>query len=345
MGPTPPSSSAPPPEPASRRGAWVFLTVAAVALGLGGVFGYRHLAAIPDRPGPLPEAREIVIAPGGVAEVADELARAGAIDSPFRFKALTWLTQSEGPLKAAEYGFPAHASLRTVLTILRTARPVEHHVTIPEGLTAPQLVALLNRAEAAAGSVGTVREGSVLPETYAFPRGLARSVILARAQAAMDRELAAVWAGRMKDLPLASPRELLVLASIVERETSRDEERPRVAAVYLNRLRQGMKLQADPTVVFAVSGGTGVLDRKLTRSDLDRDDPFNTYRHMGLPPGPICSPGIASLRAVAAPAQTDELYFVADGQGGHVFARTVEAHNRNVARWRALSAPPPVVRD
>jgi UPF0755 protein len=161
-------------------------------------------------------------------------------------------------------------------------------------------------------------------------------VILARARAAMERELTADWADRSPDAHLATPREALILASIVERETARADERPRIAAVYLNRLLTGMRLQADPTVVYAASGGSGVLDHKLTRSELERDDPYNTYRNLGLPPGPICSPGSASLRAVMHPAHSDDLYFVADGTGGHVFAHTREAHDRNVAKWRAL---------
>ena len=157
----------------------------------------------------------------------------------------------------------------------------------------------------------------------------------------MDKELAAAWAARAPNLPLTSPRDLLILASIVERETAKPEERPHVAAVYLNRLRKGMKLQADPTVAYAVSGGTGVLDHKLNRADLDVNSPYNTYQHAGLPPGPICSPGVASLHAVSRPMNSEDLYFVADGSGGHAFARTVEAHLRNVARWRSIQPVEP----
>ncbi|MGE0225767.1 MAG: endolytic transglycosylase MltG [Acetobacteraceae bacterium] len=345
-GPTPLSSSAPPPDgpPAPRPprrfrvGAWLAGLLLAVVLAAGGGAGWLYF--ISERPGPLTEAQDVVVPPGGTADVAARLAEAGVIASPLRFQILAWLSRAEGPLRAAEFTFPERATLRQVLAVLRNARPVEHRLTIPEGLTAAQITALVNRAEAAAGTVETIEEGSVLPETYAYDRGMARSVLVARARQAMERELAAAWANRSPDLQLSSPRELLILASIVERETSRPDERARVAAVYLNRLRIGMRLQADPTVVYAASNGAGVLDRKLTKADLERQDPYNTYRNAGLPPGPICSPGAASLAAVARPAKTEELFFVADGQGGHVFSRTWEAHERNVARWRALTGGP-----
>ena len=263
--------------------------------------------------------------------------RLASSTTPSRFTLLALLTRADGPLRAAELSFPARASVSQVLAVLRTGKPVEHRITIPEGLTAKQIVALLNKAEAAVGTVELPEEGSILPETYAYQRGTPRSAILARARAAMTRELAAAWADRAADLRLKDPREVLVLASIVERETARPDERPHVAAVYLNRLRIGMRLQADPTVVYAASGGLGVLDHKLTRGELDRDDPYNTYRVSGLPPGPIGSPGAASLRAVTNPLDSDDLYLVADGFGGHTFSRTREAHERNVARWRAVT--------
>ena len=188
------------------------------------------------------------------------------------------------------------------------------------------------------GEVKPPPEGSVLPETYAYEYGMPRTALLARAEAAMSRELATLWDKRAPGLPLGSMQDALTLASIVEKETARPDERAHVASVYINRLRTGMRLQADPTVVYAASGGEGVLDRKLTRADLEMASPYNTYRVAGLPPGPICAPGFASIQAVLHPRASDDLFFVADGSGGHAFSRTQEGHARNVAAWRALNA-------
>jgi len=294
-----------------------------------------------DKPGPLPQARDVVVPHGGTAVAAAALKAAGVIENATAFEALSWVTFFDGNLRAAEFSFPPKATIADVLAILRTARPVQHRITIVEGLTARQIAALLMASEAATGPVEVPPEGSTLPQTYEFERGMTRAAILTRARAAMDKELAAAWAARAPNLPLTSPRDLLILASIVERETAKADERPHVAAVYLNRLRLGMKLQADPTVAYAVSNGSGVLDHKLNRADLDIDNPYNTYKRAGLPPGPICSPGVASLHAVARPTNSEDLYFVADGSGGHAFAKTVDAHLRNVARWRGSQAVEP----
>jgi UPF0755 protein len=293
------------------------------------------------RPGPLPATRAIVVPHGSTAQVADALAADGVLARADLFRAAAWSTREDGTLHAAEFAFPAHASIHKVLEILRTAHPVEHHLTVPEGLTAQQIVALLARADAMTREVRTIPEGSVMPQTYDYEYGADRAALVARAQAAMEKALAAAWADRAPGLPLSSPRDALILASIVERETAKPEERPHVAAVYLNRLRLGMRLQADPTVVYLASNGAGVLDHPLTRAELGRDDPFNTYRSVGLPPAPICSPSLDSLRAVLHPAASDDLYFVADGTGGHVFSRTYQAHDTAVAHWRALVSSAP----
>ena len=307
-------------------------------LALAGATAYALHAY--DAPGPLDAPREIVVPRAPTAALAQALAAQGVVASAPALRAAVLLTDRQGPLHAAELAFPAHASLRQVLAVLRTARPVEHRLTVPEGLTAAQIAGLLAADDTLDGPDPIPAEGAALPQTYSFERGTTRDAVLARAQAAMTRALDDAWASRAPDLPLATPRDALTLASIVERETARPEERPLVAAVFLNRLRRGMKLQADPTVAYGASGGLGALDHRLSRADLDHDDPYNTYRNTGLPPGPICSPGTASITAATHPADSDALYFVADGHGGHAFARTLEEHDRNVARWHALLDAP-----
>jgi len=308
------------------------LLVVVLALGGAGFAAWRTY----DAPGPLPQARAVIVPRGGLDQVSDALLQAGVIASAWPLQAAATLTRTQGALKAGELEFPAAASLHQVLTVLRTSRPVQHHLTLPEGLTAAQVTALVERAPALDGETPRPAEGSLLPETYAYERGATRAALLERARVAMDRALDRSWAARSRTMPLDKPRDVLILASIVERETAKPEERPRIAAVFLNRLRRGMKLQSDPTVVYGVSNGAGVLDHGLTRAELERDDPYNTYRIPGLPPGPISMPGLASLQAVTQPAETDDLFFVADGTGGHVFARTNEEHLRNVARWREM---------
>jgi UPF0755 protein len=319
-----------------RRWLWliaIFLLAAtgAAIVGAVGVIRYRL-----SGPGPLPQARDIVVPRGGIGMVADILVQEGAIADPMLFRLLAMITHKDGEIRAAEFAFPAHASLRDVLHILRTARPVLHRLTIPEGLTAQQIAPLFARADTLAGDTPKLTEAALLPQTYAFERGTQRAAVLARAKAALDKVLADAWAARTPNLPLATAQEALILASIVERETAKPEERPHIAAVFLNRLKRGMRLQSDPTVVYAASEGAGVLDHPLTRTELDLDSPYNTYKVTGLPPGPIAAPGLAAIQAVTQPADSDDLYFVADGSGGHVFSRTLDEHNRNVARWRAL---------
>ncbi len=308
-----------------------------VLLGTAGLLAAWQGLAYLNAPGPLAEPRAVVIPRGSPVRLGEVLAEEGVIRHPVALRIAAQLTTGEGPLRAGEFLFPAAASLRDVLTVLRTARPVQHRLTIPEGLTAAAIAVLVERAETLAGDPVVPPEGMVLPDTYLHERGTPRAAVLDRATRAMDRALAEAWASRADGLPLASPQEMLVLASIVERETGRSDERARVAQVFINRLRRGMRLQSDPTVVYAASGGAGVLDRPISRADLDAQHPYNTYRIPALPPGPIASPGAASLAAVARPAGGDDLYFVADGTGGHAFAKTLEEHNRNVARWRALS--------
>jgi UPF0755 protein len=302
------------------------------ALGAGSaVFAVKRYNA----PGPLTASRAVVVPRGTPTVVAEQLAELGVIDGPLPFRIATFATGRKGPLRAGEFNFPEHASLSAVLTILRSGRPVQHLLTIPEGLTAAQIAQILDRTRALDGETPMPAEGEALPETYAFTFGTPRSTVLEHARSAMDRALAQAWNNRAEGLPIATPRDMLTLASIVERETARPEERAHIAAVFLNRLKRGMRLQSDPTVAYAVSGGLSTSDPGLTRAELGQANPYNTYTASGLPPGPIDSPGIAALQAVSHPLATDDLYFVADGIGGHVFAKNLDDHNRNVARWRA----------
>ena len=287
-------------------------------------------------PGPLRAAEAIVVPRGGLDDVASALEQGGAIRSRLLFRAFAVATARRGALHAGELAFPAAASLRDVLAILRTARPIQHHLTIPEGLTAAQVATLVDAAPAATGDAPVPAEGAILPQTYNYELGTTREKLLDRARLAMNRALDKAWDERTPGLPLASKGEALVLASMIERETAKPEERPLVAAVFLNRLRLGMRLQSDPTVIYVASGGLGVLNHPIGRAELDHDDPYNTYRIPGLPPNPICMPGLASLRAATEPAASDALYFVADGSGGHAFAHSEDDHQHNVARWRGL---------
>ncbi|MBW7852254.1 MAG: endolytic transglycosylase MltG [Rhodospirillales bacterium] len=302
------------------------------AAGLAAVGWHVH-----TRPGPLTEAVTVIVPRGsGLASIGRRLEAAGVVADARLFSIAARLT-ADGPLQAGEYEFPARISGTEVLALLRSGKTVARRLTVAEGLTVSQVLALVRDADGLSGEVTeTPAEGSLLPETYHYSYGDSRDAILGRMRDSMERALEAAWPQRAPDLPLASPDEAVTLASIVERETGLPAERPRVAAVFINRLRRGMKIQSDPTVIYAVSEGTGVLERPLSRADLVTASPYNTYVHTGLPPGPIANPGLASIGAVLNPLDTDELYFVADGNGGHVFAKTLAEHNRNVARWRRL---------
>lgn len=320
------------------------MAIALTVLVLGAVCGGAWYAR--DRylaPGPLATMQAVVIPRGTPAQVGEALSAAGVIGSVPEFRVAATLTRGAGPLHAGELMFPAMASLSDTLQVLRAGRVAQHRITIPEGLTAAQVALLLVRTAGLTGDPVVPQEGEVLPETYDFDRGASRASIVQRADAAMQRALAQVWAGRDPDVGLDDPQQLLILASMVERETARADERPHIAGVFLNRLRRGMRLQSDPTVIYAATGGIGTSGHPITRADLELSNPYNTYTSPALPPGPIAGPGLASLLAVAHPMPTDDLYFVADGHGGHVFAATLEEHQRNVAAWRALEAKPATV--
>jgi UPF0755 protein len=312
-----------------------WLVLGSVLAGLGAGLGYAGLAYY-RMPGPLAHAEDVVVPHGGLGAVAEALTAAGAIGHAWPFRVAAAATSWQGRLHAAELAFPAHASLEQVLWVLRTGQPVEHLVTIPEGLTSAQLAWVLARAVGLRGEIDLPAEGSVLPQSYAYLLGASSESVLRRAQAAMDESLGVAWRGRSAEVPVRSAREMLIVASLVERETHVPAERAMIAGVFYNRLRLGMRLQSDPTVVYAESGGLGVLARGVSRAALARDTPYNTYVVSGLPAGPICDPGAASIAAAAHPAATRALYFVADGGGGHVFADSLAEHERNVARYRAL---------
>ncbi len=266
-------------------------------------------------------------------EIASTLERAGVVRSSAIFIAAAQATGAARQMKAGEYEFPTKASMARILDDIRHGRIVKHQVTIAEGLTSEMVVDILAKKSDLTGDAPAPAEGSILPETYQYERGEDRAKVLKRMMDARDELLATLWARRQPGLPFSTPMEAVTLASIVEKETGKASERPRVAAVFINRLRSGMRLQSDPTIIYGITGGRP-LGRGIRASELAQATPYNTYQIDGLPPTPIANPGRAAIAAVLDPPKTDELYFVADGTGGHVFASTLEQHNANVARWR-----------
>jgi UPF0755 protein len=332
-------SGEPPPRRKRHRlealsGLLTFLLVAAAVAALA--FGYAGHAV--RRPGPLTADKTMIISPGSENDdIAEQLASAGIIESTTEFSLALLFEGARSKLKAGEYLFKQGASLQDVIDEIVQGRAVLHALTIPEGLTSRQIVERLRAEEALAGDIHEVpREGALLPETYKFQRGDSRDKLLQKMARDQKQMVDDIWRRRAPDLPLASPYDLVTLASIVEKETGRADERPRVAAVFINRLRKHMRLQSDPTIVYGIVGGQGPLGRPLTRSDIDTPNRYNTYAIDGLPPGPIANPGRAAMEAVANPAKTNALYFVADGTGGHVFSESLDAHNRNVQQWRQI---------
>ena len=311
----------------------VFLTISALVGGL--VLGLVYVRM--TGPGPLARGTTLVIPRGASSEaIAQQLSQSGIVADRILFSLAVRAAPRQAPLKAGEYRFPARISGIDVIRLLQGGKTVIRRLTVAEGLTTRQIVQQLLATEGLEGSVDPLpAEGSLLPETYHFSYGDQRQAIVERMQRAMRDVLAALWAGRSIGPVIKTPEQAVVLASVVEKETGIPAERPRIAAVFLNRLAAGMRLQSDPTVVYVVGGGLP-LGRALTRADLQVPSPYNTYLNEGLPPTPIANPGRAALAAVMRPASSDELYFVADGTGGHVFARTLEEHNRNVSRWRKL---------
>ncbi|MBO6038156.1 MAG: endolytic transglycosylase MltG [Acetobacter sp.] len=310
----------------------------------GVVFTFCNLAVIGKawhdymRPGPLMRDVEIVIPHGGYASTITCLQKEGILSSSWwttsLFQIAIVLTRKDGRLHAAEFHFPAHSSMQHILWILRHAKPVEHKLTIPEGLTAYQIKKILDNAPFLVGITPLPAEGSVLPQTYNYRRNSQRKDLLKRMQTDMTKTLHKTWKEKDTQITLQNPKDLLILASLIEKETTISTERPLVARVFFNRLKKGMKLQTDPTVIYAITHGRTHLGHPLSHTDLQVQSPYNTYLNTGLPPGPICTPSISSLQAAAHPAKSEALYFVADGTGGHHFSKTLEEHNHYVSLLR-----------
>src|ERR1700754_4413160 len=335
----------PPPPKRSERARNPFVVVGnaiitiVLVLMIGTGFAYYYGRQKLEAPGPLQEDKVVNIPPrAGMTDIADVLQREGVIDNNrWAFIGSVFALKARSELKPGEYLFQKNASLRDVIGTIVDGKVVQHAVTIPEGLTSEQIVARLTDNDIFAGTVREIpREGTLLPETYKFPRGTTREQVIARMQQAQKRVVAEAWDHRSVDIPVKTPEQLVTLASIVEKETGKADERSRVAAVYINRLRQKMKLQSDPTIIYGLVGGKGTLGRPIKRSEINAPSPYNTYVIEGLPPGPISNPGRASLEAHANPARTRDLFFVADGTGGHTFTETYDAHQKGVAKLRAM---------
>jgi UPF0755 protein len=291
--------------------------------------------------GPLEQPVHIVIPKGaGLGAISALLRDKGVIDGPAArniFSIGAKLTDRAHRMRAGEYSFSPGISMDGAIALLIDGKTVRRKLTIAEGLTTRQVLALIAAADGLTGEMPTNQgEGDLLPETYFFSFGDSRADLVGRMARGMKDFVAREWPGRAKNITLKNTYEALVLASIIEKETGRDGERARISAVFHNRLRRGMRLQSDPTVSYAITGPTRLLGRTLTRSDLKTASPFNTYRVYGLPPTPIANPGRESIRAALHPSLNKDLYFVADGKGGHAFARNLTQHNRNVARWRRI---------
>jgi UPF0755 protein len=331
-------------EPRAARGVLAGVLSATATLAALGVIAAIVWVWLYNAPGPAArggDATTVILRKGaGLSEIGAALEREGAVGSSSLFMAAAQLSGASRNLKAGEYAFPSRASLSDVLDRIRRGEVVRHRVTVPEGLTSQQVIDILARNPVLEGVAPTPPEGALLPETYDLVRGEQRSAVLQRMMDARDALLAQLWAKRQPGLPFETPDQAVNLASIVEKETGVPGERPQVASVYVNRLRQGMRLEADPTIIYGLNGGEP-LGRGLRQSELMSPTPYNTYLNAGLPPTAIGNPGRASLAAVLDPPKTDYLFFVADGTGGHVFAPTYQEHLKNVARWREIERSRP----
>ncbi|WP_394706158.1 endolytic transglycosylase MltG [uncultured Martelella sp.] len=312
------------------------------AVAVGGIYYYAKSSY--DEPGPLTVNAEFTVREGaGVSTIARDLERNGIISDSriFRYVTAAHLRSEGETLKAGDYEIKAGSSMADIAALLESGKSILYSISFPEGYTVQEVFDRLAADPNLSGDLPEELppEGSLMPQTYRFSRGTDRTEIIDQMREGQQQLIDEIWLKRDQGLPIDNKEDFVTLASIVEKETGIASERPQVAAVFLNRLERGMRLQSDPTVIYGLFGGEGKpSDRPIYRSDLDKETPYNTYQISGLPPGPIANPGKAALEAVANPALTDDLYFVADGSGGHAFARTLDEHNANVRRWRRIEA-------
>ncbi|WP_034854348.1 endolytic transglycosylase MltG [Sinorhizobium sojae] len=319
---------------------FMMTVVVLVALAAAGAVYYAMHEY--EKPGPLEANKNFIVKRGaGMQEIANALERNDIITDSRVFRFVSEAYLDDDTLKAGEYEIKAHASMQEIMQLLKSGKSILYSVSLPEGLTVKQMFRKLADDPVLVGDLPDELppEGSLKPDTYKFMRGTQRMEVIEQMIAAQKALVEQIWSKRDPELPISTVEEFVTLASIVEKETGRADERPRVASVFINRLEKGMRLQSDPTIIYGIFGGEGKpADRPIFKSDLDKDTPYNTYIVKGLPPTPIANPGRAALEAVANPSRTPELYFVADGTGGHVFAETLEEHNANVRRWRKIEA-------
>lgn len=311
-------------------------TLVLIFVGLAASFAFAKYMF--DKPGPLNHSDIIAIPKGeGLSAIANRLERKNMIVDKRLFKAAVMYFGVQNKLKAGEYEIPKQSSMRQVIDRLLEGKSILHSLPFPEGMTSQQLVDRMNALETLTGEITEIpAEGSMLPDTYRFTRGMDRTELIKRMQIAQDKFIDKLWNQRQADLPIKTKAEALTLASIVEKETGVAGERPHIAGVFMNRLNQGIRLQSDPTIIYGLVGGVGKLGRGIRRSEIDRHTPYNTYQIDGLPPTPIANPGRAAIEAVLNPKATEDIYFVADGTGGHIFAKTLKEHNANVRNWRQI---------
>jgi UPF0755 protein len=329
----------------AKRRAPVLTRVLGSLVGWGAIFSIAAAATamwawgVYTSEGPLKQTT-IITLPDGASrvEISKILQDQGVISDARVMNGVSLVNGLRGgTLKSGEYEFQAGTPMAGVLSAISAGRVVTYKLTVPEGWTSQLALARLNSNEVLSGDpVSTVPEGALMADTFVFRRGMTRAKLVQDMQAAQDKLVEDIWATKPADSIIKSKLEMVTLASIVEKETAQADERPKVAAVFLNRLKKGMRLQSDPTIIYGIVGGAGKLERPLTRADIDTATPYNTYTIDGLPPGPIANPGRLAMEAVLHPAQTEDLYFVADGSGGHAFAATLEAHNDNVKKWRSI---------